>query len=461
MPHKLLHPYSETSLRLYPGKDSDGLIPAHPDLANFLLRAGLNPENPFSPWIQPGMKVLIKPNWVRHAAENWAIQEALTTHTSLIRPTVEWACRALQLPNGGFAGEVLLADAPLQSADFDLLLHQAGIHALATHWRTLGLPVRIADLRRIAALTDEATGVVQQTKQLPGDPAGDTVVDLQSHSRLEEIATGKMGVSNYDFSFTSQHHAPGKHEYRIANSLLQSDVVINLPKWKTHVKTGVTGALKNFIGINCDKAYLPHFRVGPPAKGGDEHPDSWLGESLTQLRPLLEARLPAFVLRTLREKLLRWQNNGAKSLVFGGAWPGNDTLWRTVHDMVFIARWLGSDGAKRSSPRPILTLLDAIVAGEGDGPLRPQPKQMNSLIFGLDPGLVDVTAAALSGFSWQSIPVLAHLLDQESPLATHALRDLLLPSPCVALQPPTAWREALTVPHRDNQNSEALAYEAA
>ncbi|MCX6610994.1 MAG: DUF362 domain-containing protein, partial [Acidobacteria bacterium] len=298
-------------------------------------------------------------------------------------------------------------------------------------------------------------GVVLSSREAPGDASGDTEVDLGSQSRLEELLVDgqHFGVSNYDSSTTSSHHHLGVHRYRIANSLLESDVVINLPKWKTHVKTGVTGALKNFIGINCDKAYLPHFRVGPPCRGGDEYPDSFAGDLLARLRPWFERVMPGDVIRSARKSLLASKQKSRAPLVFGGAWPGNDTLWRTIHDMVFIARWLGPNGVKLSSPRPILTLLDAIVAGEGDGPLRPEPRDMGCLLFGTDPAQIDVFATALSGFDWRQIPALVHLTDPAAAAITQFNPSAQLPRPELLLKPPAAWAAGLPL--------KEPAYEAA
>jgi uncharacterized protein (DUF362 family) len=85
-------------------------------------------------------------------------------------------------------------------------------------------------------------------------------------------------------------------------------------------------------------------------------------------------------------------------------------------------------------------LLDAVVAGEGDGPLRPEPRAMRTLIFGEDPGLVDVFASALSGVDWRSIPVLAHLADPEAGAITSFDADGTLPSKILELKAPAAWR---------------------
>ena len=49
-----------------------------------------------------------------------------------------------------------------------------------------------------------------------------------------------------------------------------ADVVINLPKLKTHKKTGVTISLKNMVGINGYRNCLPHHTIGTPDASGDE-----------------------------------------------------------------------------------------------------------------------------------------------------------------------------------------------
>jgi uncharacterized protein (DUF362 family) len=439
----------------YPSIQQNQMVEPHSGLATLFANAGLDPGNPFSQWIQPGMRVLIKPNWVRHAAEDWSVLEALITHPSLLRPVVEYVARALTNSKGFVEGEIILADAPLQSANFELLLKQSAMSPLLLDWRARSIPVHLRDLRRVIAETDESTGVVLSSRNAPGDASGDTEVDIGTQSRLEELLVDgqHFGVSNYDSSTTSSHHHLGVHRYRIANSLLGSHVVINLPKWKTHVKTGVTGALKNFIGINCDKAYLPHFRVGPPSRGGDEYPDSFAGDLLARLRPWFERVMPGDVIRSARKSLLASKQKSSAPLVFGGAWPGNDTLWRTIHDMVFIARWLGPNGVKLSSPRPILTLLDAIVAGEGDGPLRPEPRDMGCLLFGTDPAQIDVFATALSGFDWRQIPALAHLADPAAAAITQFNTSAPLPRPELLLKPPAAWAAGLPL--------KEPAYEAA
>ena len=69
-----------------------------------------------------------------------------------------------------------------------------------------------------------------------------------------------------------KYHLDGRHEYLLAGSAIGCDVLINLPKLKTHKKAGVTLSLKNLVGINTDKNWLPHHTEGYPPGGGIEHP---------------------------------------------------------------------------------------------------------------------------------------------------------------------------------------------
>ena len=128
-------------------------------------------------------------------------------------------------------------------------------------------------------------------------------------------------------------------------------------------------------------------------------------------------------------------------VIHGGGWYGNDTLWRTVHDLVNIARNYGAGGVRREQPRTILTLVDAIVAGEDRGPLRPQPKPCGLLVWGEDPGMVDVTCANLMGFDWRRIPLLSHLCDAEARAVTGFMGELRIAAPIGVgpFAPPVGW----------------------
>jgi uncharacterized protein (DUF362 family) len=75
----------------------------------------------------------------------------------------------------------------------------------------------------------------------------------------------------YDPNLMIAHHDKHRHEYLITNRVFEADLIINLPKLKTHIKAGLTGALKNLIGINGHKEFLPHHIKGSYLEGGDNY----------------------------------------------------------------------------------------------------------------------------------------------------------------------------------------------
>ena len=171
--------------------------------------------------------------------------------------------------------------------------------------------------------------------------------------------------------------APRWRRYLLARDLLEADVVLNLPKLKTHKKAGVTCALKNLIGINGNKEFLPHHRVGGAATGGDCYPRrssvkralEYIADQRNQTtsggRVMFWYGMTLALTRILKVK--------GDRLGFEGSWSGNDTIWRTRPDLNRILIYGRADGTMADVPqRRVIHLVDGIVAGHGDGPLAPQ-----------------------------------------------------------------------------------------
>ena len=367
---------------------------------DLFVSLGLDPANPLGRWIQPGMTVIVKPNWVKHEFGSTVGRNVLFTHASLVRALIDAALAAL-----AGKGRVFVVDAPLQGCDFARLRRQNGLAELEKDYARA--PVAFLDLRQQWAEIDDASSYVRWVHPLAGDPNGYSLVALGERSRLVCFGVNaRFGVTDY-----SARQSQSPHCYPVSNTVLGADLILNVPKLKTHMKTGMTGALKNFVGIIGSKDFLPHFRAGSPRAGGDEYPDqNWLSRAASPVRELLQTRAPLWVWKLARTGA----QLGRSPLIHGGGWHGNDTLWRTIHDLVDIARNYDVGGVPRAHPRTVLTLVDAIVAGEDCGPLKPRPKPCGVLVWGEDPGVVDVTCATLMGFDWRRIPLLSHLCDAEA-----------------------------------------------
>src|SRR5438552_2282393 len=81
---------------------------------------------------------------------------------------------------------------------------------------------------------------------------------LRKFSSFYGVAERTYYGADYDIEYTNDHHTGERHEYAFSGTALNSGIVINLPKLKTHKKAGVTLSLKNLVGLNTDKNLLPH-----------------------------------------------------------------------------------------------------------------------------------------------------------------------------------------------------------
>mgnify|MGYP001569371018 CR=1 FL=1 len=363
-------------------------------------------------------RILIKPNWVMHEVEPAYPIAALVTDARLIEATVRAAMRLF--PD---VECVTVGDCLEQRADWPLLCRQSGLAPrMVALGQEFGPRVEFRDLRK-DVFTAAGETLVADTQAVHGDPAGYCEVQLRGESHLEPIAgqADRFSIHDHDTAVTRGGHRPGDHRYLVCQSVLDADLVINLPKWKAHSKSGLTGALKNLVGINGDKSYLPHFRRGSPRWGGDEYSDEgrWLYWVQNNLYHLVRGTAAYGLLRpgwrvvkqvnnAVRRRRHRPAALPADFYVVGGSWYGNQTLWRMIYDLNLVLQRTGRDGRLRAEPqREIVTLVDGMVAGEGDGPLKATPRRTDMLFAGRDPFAIDTTLAWMMGFDPGAIPMLA------------------------------------------------------
>jgi uncharacterized protein (DUF362 family) len=389
-------------------------------LASFGLdraRFGTADWNPLEALVPREGLVVLKPNLVLEASRSGDSADALVTHGSVVRVLVDYVRLA-----GGDRVEILIADVPLQGADFTRIVQQNGLRAMVEMLARRGDGrLALRDLRRERAIVD-STGFITRIEPLAGDPRGYQEVDVATGSRLEGLSPETFegfAVTDYQQATTLVAHAPGRHVYLVPRSVLDASLFINIPKLKTHQKAGITVALKNLVGVNGDKARIPHFRRGGSGIGDEYPPDqAWLrglvsrAQRLLQGRSSITYRAARRVWRTTRGLLISRSSpervGGAQTLVGGGAWFGNDTLWRALHDLNLLVLFADSTGVVRSSrQRRYLCVVDGIVAGEGDGPLQPVPRRDGVIMVGDDALAVDLVAAHYMGLDWRRIPLLA------------------------------------------------------
>lgn len=358
----------------------------------------------WSELVRPGDRVLLKPNFVSQShldrPHEW---EQIITHGAVIAAVAMEVAQALQ-----GKGTITIADSPQTDSNFDVISARTGILELKEQLQhdCPGVKVEVIDLRREYWRTEK--GVVVERRKVEDDPRGYTLVDLGEQSSFHG-KSGDFYGADYDTKFTATHHSNGHHEYLLARSAVDADVFINLPKLKTHKKVGVTLSLKNLVGINGDKNYLPHFCIGTPAEGGDEFPRSDAGTKL-QSR-LISAFKRAAKVSGTAAKL--WApiavRIGAKvfgatnKVVRSGNWHGNDTTWRMTLDLNRILFHFNGTAQRRRTPLRYLTIIDGIIAGEGNGPMEADAKPCGVLIAGTNPVAADLVAAQLMGFDWQKI----------------------------------------------------------
>jgi uncharacterized protein (DUF362 family) len=357
-----------------------------------------DPDVPLADVVEPGMTVLLKPNWVLHRNEGGASMDCMVTHPAVIEAVLEEVLLARP-------GRVILGDAPIQACQFDTLVPAAWREALRCRSE---IPLDVLDFRRHRLRGEDlAQGVVTEAR-----PEGDYVLfDLGSDSLLEPITRADRGfrVTNYDHHALAETHAPGRHQYLLCREAFTADVILSLPKLKTHRKAGLTAALKNLVGINGNKDYLPHHRVGGSFWGGDCYPGASPAKRLAEFcldranRNINHAGYHRWSARARR--ILRCRSLYGDAELEGG-WHGNDTTWRMVLDLNRLLLYGRPDGTLSDAPvRRVFSLTDALIAGEGEGPLAAEPLELGVVTFAASSAFADLVHCALLRFDPARVPL--------------------------------------------------------
>lgn len=398
-----------------------------------LAQAGLDKErfgskdwNPLQGFIRAGSRVFILCNFVYHrrSRESEAAFHAKCTHGSVLRAIADYVLLAT-----GETGRVTFGNAPIQSCDWNRVLRETGAAEVERFYKQRGLLVASCDLRSVVVEYDR---LGRRLRDHISEGKTCVEVDLGMDSLL--YALPRMGeerprfrVSDYNPSNTESYHSGATHRYVVSREFLHADVVVSVPKLKTHEKVGLTCGLKGFVGIVGRKECLAHHRFGGPRIGGDEYPaDSWTRLCLSGFTDWVQRDGPAARLSTgmfqILDRSIRRLLRVLGAIQFGG-WQGNDTAWRMALDLARIAHYADAAGKMHEKiQRKNLLLVDGVVGGEGNGPLDPRPVYSGALVFTDDLVLGDEAACLLAGFDPAEIPIVREaFLLQKYPLTIQTM----------------------------------------
>ena len=371
---------------------------------------GTDEWNPLGTYIKPGNNVVIKPNLVLH--KNYlkgheGDVECVYTQPSVVKPIIDYVIKA---QHG--EGKIVVGDAPIQECDFDKLINESGYKKLIDGYKEKGYNIELKDFRGVVSVSDY--GVLHQQIRKEAEFCIVNVGEKSEFSDVPEESIKKIRITNYNPDELVKHHNEGVHEYCLAKDILDADVIINVPKPKTHRKAGLTACLKNLVGINCRKEYLPHHTLGSNSENGDEYKE---GSSFKKLRA---KNHDLFCYSVYQEKYFKARffqlivilqdfiiNKFYKDKTSYGSWSGNNTISRTIVDLNKILLYADKQGVMRSTrQRKVFNVADMVISGEKNGPMAPSSKNVGLILSGDNSYLVDLTIANLMGMKTDLVPTL-------------------------------------------------------
>jgi uncharacterized protein (DUF362 family) len=397
--------------------------------------------SPFSDLIKEGHTVVIKPNLVFNTSKE-KLQEYTTSHPSVIRPIIDYCWKAL---NG--KGAIIIGDAPSAEADFDEIVRRSKLRELVDAMKARGVNVTLMDFRSLKVSTENGIWTKEVSKK--GEHARASIVNLGRESLFYNKARkkAKLHGAGYDIRQTSKHHHHDIQEYSVSETILTADLVISVPKFKTHRKAGITCCLKNLVGINTDKNFLPHFTMGSRNMGGDEMPDipeknigkmkayNLFREYVLAYTWRIIGRLGVKVLRFAKNRTSQKEDtnraamtaadNGAAAnaerdndyaawlhkkisgqKIAAGAWPGNETICKMILDLNKIFLCCNKDGIlSDDNKRKVFYIVDAVKIGMGSGPTSPAPYDAGVIAAGYNGFQIDTCLMQCFGIDHNDIPL--------------------------------------------------------
>lgn len=394
--------------------------------------------NPLGDLIRSGDNVLIKPNMVMDYNGSGEGTDCLYTQPSVVAAVIDYVVIALK-----GEGKIVIGDAPMQECKFEKLIEESGYRNLIEYYQEKGVDISLVDFRELK--TDLRMGARHQVINQNGEG---TIIDLKEESEFsvyDKKHLENLRITNYTPERLKQHHTIGKHEYYVSNYVLNADVVINMPKPKTHRKAGVTIALKNLVGINVRKEFLPHHTMGSTMEDGDEY------KKKSFLRRISSKCYDCKNRHESKEQYIRsrfWHviGYGLKGLThymykddMEGSWYGNHTISKTIMDLNKILLYADREGVLHNEiQRKVLNIADMIISGEKEGPVSPSPKEVGYIVVGGNSVNFDKIVATMMGADITKLPVMQNAENMHGKLEIKSEKEPIVISNNLSLNGKTA-----------------------
>lgn len=355
--------------------------------------------------ILPGSKVVIKPNLVTDKNNNNKVGptelDCLITNWNIIFTLLK---RLNEVPNL----KIVIAECPMQWCDLNKIVTESVKRTLTNIYKYSS--VEFKDLRAYKYIKNK-NNKLKEIEKVDKLESINVHLDDSSMFFLTNSKIDKLRIMDYPLEGLKKYHTFKKHIYNFDSVYLECDYIISVPKLKTHMKAGMTGAMKNLVGTVSDKECIPHHTKGSKSSNGDCYEkfafDKALGEYLYDCAYQCLRKYPQIyeLLKGITNKgILKLRRSLNLNDNISGSWYGNITLPKSIIDINRAMIYGGLDGKLHKTPqRTLLTLMDCVLIGEENGPLAPSPKSMNTIIFSDSCMLADKVAATLLGFSIDKI----------------------------------------------------------
>lgn len=379
--------------------------------------------NPLKNLISPGMTVVLKPNFVRSWHAERKNPYAMITHPSVLRAVADFCLIALE-----GKGKIIIADAPQYDGNWTELLELTKLDEAASFFRTnSAIEFEIRDLRPYWSRQRHFPSMVEP---LSGDSQGTLKVNLGRESQLSSHRNPeKLYGAVYHRQETVKNHTREKQIYEVSRTVMEADVVISIPKLKTHKKVGVTMNLKGLVGISTNKNLIVHYTLGLPSEGGDQFPpnhftpleerlirtERWMYDTFLakQSVPLEYVHRSIYWLHGKFIKPFGIGVDKRKRLLDVGNWYGNDSAWRMAADLFKLFLFSDKNGnLQKTQQRRVFSVIDGIVGGENKGPLEPDPNESKVLLASENLLAADIVGTRLMGFDPLKIKMFTSLMNE-------------------------------------------------